>query len=105
MIIDFKNILLAFPWRPHGPGHKQITEVWKSIFSIVLVMSAFQNETLWNCVNHAVAVPVSSYYRDLVASLGAYYYVADFQVVVVETAKPIVVETRLVKVKPYLGCA
>ena len=28
MIIDFKNFLLAFPWRPHGPGHKQITNVW-----------------------------------------------------------------------------
>ena len=22
MIIDFKNFLLAFPWRPHDPGHK-----------------------------------------------------------------------------------
>ena len=48
MIIDFKNFLHAFPWRPHDPGHKQITKVWKSIFSTVLVMSAFQNETLKN---------------------------------------------------------
>ena len=22
--LDFKNFLLAFPWRPHGPGHKQM---------------------------------------------------------------------------------
>ena len=36
MIIDFKTFLLAFPWRPHGPEHKQITKVWKSIFSTVL---------------------------------------------------------------------
>ena len=34
MIINFKNFLFAFPWRPHGPGHKLITKVWKSIFPL-----------------------------------------------------------------------
>ena len=32
MIVDFKNFLFAFPWRPHSPGHKQITKVCESIF-------------------------------------------------------------------------
>ena len=39
MIIDFLSFLFTFPWQPYGPGHKQITKVWKSIFSTVLVMS------------------------------------------------------------------
>ena len=34
--------LFTLTWRPCGPGHKQITKVWKSIFSTFLVMSAVQ---------------------------------------------------------------
>ena len=53
MIIDFKNFLLAFPWRPHGPGRKQITNsgsqrCGKVYFPLFLVMSTVQNETLTN---------------------------------------------------------
>ena len=48
MIIDFKNFLFAFPWRNMVEGTKQITKVWRSIFSTVLVTNAVQNETLKN---------------------------------------------------------
>ena len=49
MITDFKRFLFTFPWRPYGPGHKQITKVWKSIiFSTFSVMSAVRNEILKN---------------------------------------------------------
>ena len=57
-IIYFLSFLFTFPWRPYGPGPKQITKVRKRIFSTVLVMSDAQTLKIDHCVNHAVPVSV-----------------------------------------------
>ena len=28
MIVNFKNLLFTFPWKPYCPGHKQVWNVW-----------------------------------------------------------------------------
>ena len=77
MIIDFQSFLFTFPWWPYGPdfssGHKQITKVWKSVYSTVLVMGAVQIQTLLTHLKLKTGILLLCSYSDVDSAWAAWF--------------------------------